>query len=256
MERYERNLYYVTAQEQEALKRTKIFLGGAGIGSYIAEAILRVGIENITIADGDKVELSNLNRQNYTSKDIGHYKAEVLSRRLLDINPNANIKYHTEYINKENVHDMVQGADLAINALDYQTDIPFVFDSMCKEKGIPVLHPYNLGWAAMVIVVSPESDGFIPQDNIDCNHFEIKVVEKAITAVRPYENTDWLEKVLKNYKQSGMRTSPPQLVTGCQLAAALSTALIFKLITGKPIKTYPHFYFHSLITPDFSDYTL
>lgn len=96
MERYERNLYYVTAQEQEALKRTKIFLGGAGIGSYIAEAILRVGIENITIADGDKVELSNLNRQNYTSKDIGHYKAEVLSRRLLDINPNANIKYHTE----------------------------------------------------------------------------------------------------------------------------------------------------------------
>ena len=64
-ERYCRNRIYVKESEQEAIKKYRILLGGAGIGSIIAECALRFGFENITIVDGDKVELSNLNRQNY-----------------------------------------------------------------------------------------------------------------------------------------------------------------------------------------------
>jgi len=62
--RYSRNRIYVTLEEQEKIKRYRILLGGAGIGSIIAECALRFGFENITIVDGDRVELSNLNRQN------------------------------------------------------------------------------------------------------------------------------------------------------------------------------------------------
>ncbi|TGX79503.1 hypothetical protein E5358_14850 [Palleniella muris] len=70
MERYSRNRIYVNAEEQKKVRNTRILLGGAGIGSIIAECALRFGFENITIVDGDKVELSNLNRQNYTEGDI------------------------------------------------------------------------------------------------------------------------------------------------------------------------------------------
>ena len=131
-ERYSRNRIYVSEQEQEVVRNTKLLFGGAGIGSIIAECALRFGFENITIIDGDKVELSNLNRQNYTQNDLGEYKAESLAKRLLTINPQAKIKYHTTFLSKENVRDFMKDCDIAVNALDFKDETPFVFDEICK----------------------------------------------------------------------------------------------------------------------------
>ncbi|MDE5980784.1 MAG: ThiF family adenylyltransferase [Bacteroidaceae bacterium] len=64
MGRYDRNRLYITDEEQQKVKETRIVFGGAGIGSVIAECALRFGFERMTIVDGDKVEESNLNRQN------------------------------------------------------------------------------------------------------------------------------------------------------------------------------------------------
>ena len=73
-ERYSRNRLYMSEREQNMVKDYKIFLGGAGIGSIVAECALRFGFEHITIVDGDKVDRSNLNRENYTENDIGRYR--------------------------------------------------------------------------------------------------------------------------------------------------------------------------------------
>ena len=54
MGRYDRNRLYITEEEQQKIRDTKIVFGGAGIGSVIAECALRFGFENITIVDGDK----------------------------------------------------------------------------------------------------------------------------------------------------------------------------------------------------------
>lgn len=154
-ERYSRNRLYVTEDEQQQIKNTKILLGGAGIGSIIAECALRFGFENITIVDGDKVEESNLNRQNYSNSDIGKYKAACLKKRLMDINPHANIAHHNVYIDRDNVESLIEGHDVAVNALDFKSDIPFYFDELCSQKNIPVLHPYNFGWAGFLAIVKP-----------------------------------------------------------------------------------------------------
>ena len=91
-EKYNRNRIYIKPDEQERIKHFRVLLGGAGIGSIIAECALRMGFETITIIDGDKVEESNLNLQNYRLEDISNYKAESLAKRLLSINPKANIR--------------------------------------------------------------------------------------------------------------------------------------------------------------------
>lgn len=70
-ERYTRNRIYVRPEEQQLVKNYSILLGGAGIGSIIAECALRFGFETITIVDGNIVDESNLNRQNYRMNDIG-----------------------------------------------------------------------------------------------------------------------------------------------------------------------------------------
>ena len=84
-ERYSRNRLYIKEQEQDIIRTTPILLAGSGIGSNIAECALRFGFENITIVDGDVVELSNLNRQNYTEENLSQYKAEALYHRLKSI---------------------------------------------------------------------------------------------------------------------------------------------------------------------------
>ena len=129
-ERYSRNRLYVSEREQSIIKDYKIFLGGAGIGSIIAECSLRFGFEHITIVDGDKIERSNLNRQNYTENDIGRYKAECLTERLQSINPDAQIDFHTEFLTPDNIEEMLNGYDVAINALDFKDKTPFVFDEI------------------------------------------------------------------------------------------------------------------------------
>lgn len=125
MERYSRNRIYISDEEQERIKHVRILLGGAGIGSIIAECALRFGFENITIVDGDKVEESNLNRQNYVKTDIGKYKAETLCKRLLKINPDAEIKAINTFIIQENVRKIISGHHIAINALDFKDRMPF-----------------------------------------------------------------------------------------------------------------------------------
>lgn len=133
-EKYNRNRIYIKPDEQEKIKHFRVLLGGAGIGSIIAECALRMGFETITIIDGDKVEESNLNRQNYRLEDIGNYKAESLAKRLLSINPRANIRVINEFVTHDNVEKLIERHDIAINALDFKSDIPFVFDKICSER--------------------------------------------------------------------------------------------------------------------------
>ena len=49
----------------------------------------------------------------------------------------------------------MEGVDIAIDALDFNSDIPFVFDDLCSKRKIPVLHPYNSGWGAFLTIVKP-----------------------------------------------------------------------------------------------------
>lgn len=65
---YRRNFLYISEANQKRIKNFRIFIGGCGLGSVIAECALRLGFENLTVIDGDKVELSNLNRQNLYAK--------------------------------------------------------------------------------------------------------------------------------------------------------------------------------------------
>ena len=94
-------------------------LAGSGIGSNIAECALRFGFENITVVDGDVVELSNLNRQNYTEENLSEYKAEALYNRLKSINPNIkflleNVKMKQEF--KDVITERLGVSPVSINS--------------------------------------------------------------------------------------------------------------------------------------------
>lgn len=153
---YCRNYLYIDGEIQNKIANYKLFIAGCGLGSGIAECALRLGFQNICIVDGDRVEPSNLNRQNYTFIDNGRPKVEVLKERLLQINPQSRIIAINQYLTGENIWEYFDAEyDIAINTMDFATNIPFLFDRICCETETPVLHPLNLGWGASVIVISP-----------------------------------------------------------------------------------------------------
>lgn len=246
-EQYLRNRIYVNEEEQKKIKSFQILLAGAGIGSVIAECALRFGFENITIIDGDIVETSNLNRQNYIKKDIGQFKATALTKRLLEINPNANIVAYNCFINENNIEDFVIGHDVAINALDFNNSVPFLFDDACKENAIPVLHPYNIGWAGLVTIIMPDSPS-LKIITESPKGFEVSFVEYATEYLRYWGHPlEWIEEIVKAYKNEIPKSPPPQLAIGSWILGGLCVNILFNLATGRTLKYFPKFYLSSIL---------
>ena len=96
IERYSRQIVLkdVGVVGQKKIRNSKVLIVGAGgLGCPIADYLSRAGIGTIGIADFDKVNLSNIHRQNlYNSKDIGKYKVNVVKEKIKSINPFTKIK--------------------------------------------------------------------------------------------------------------------------------------------------------------------
>lgn len=245
--RYARNRIYLSQNQQSIIQNTPILLAGCGIGSVIAECALRMGFENLTIIDGDQVELSNLNRQNYVEKDISIPKVQAIKDRLLSINSSAKINIHNCYLTEENINQFIAGHKIAINALDFSSNVPLLFDKMCKESDIPILHPYNLGWGGIVAVISPKGIGLdsVTRDNKEFN--EVEFVEYALSHLDFWGKPQgWAKDILKAYLAEEVPIPPPQLSVGAWLIASMCTTILFDLAIGTEVKIFPNFYFNSI----------
>lgn len=104
-------------------KRVIIF-GLGGVGSWCAECLVREGIMHLTLVDSDKVCITNCNRQLMaTTKTIGEPKVEALRNRLLEINPEADIRALQINISKETANNFrIETYDYVIDAIDSLRD--------------------------------------------------------------------------------------------------------------------------------------
>jgi len=240
---YSRNRFYINREEQRQLRDFRILLAGAGLGSVIAECALRMGFENITIIDGDVVERSNLNRQNYTCRDTGKAKAPALQERLTSINPEATIKSHCQYLTTGNMSELINDCDVVINAIDFTSEAPFLLDRICIEKGITALHPYNLGWAACVFTVNRESQN-LSYISDDYHGFELKFADYIIRQLRQQGyDIEWFSSMIEQYGKEALSVPPPQLSAASWIVAGICADILFCLATGKKVKLFPDFYF-------------
>lgn len=97
--------------------------GIGGVGGYVVEALVRSGIQKIDIIDNDTVSLTNINRQIIaTHSTIGKFKVDVMKERILDINPNAQVKtFNCFYLNEtQNLFDFSE-YDYVVDAVDTVT---------------------------------------------------------------------------------------------------------------------------------------
>jgi tRNA A37 threonylcarbamoyladenosine dehydratase len=97
-----------------------IIFGIGGVGSWCAESLVRSGIHDLTIVDSDRICVTNINRQLHaTTSTIGEVKTDALKRRLLEINPGAQIHDIQKIYNQKN-HEFFEldRYDYIIDAID------------------------------------------------------------------------------------------------------------------------------------------
>ena len=92
--------------------------GLGGLGSNIAIALARAGIGKLLLIDFDRVDITNLHRQQYKANQIGLYKADALAESLLEIAPYTQVKSVPETITEENFADLLKEADVVCEAFD------------------------------------------------------------------------------------------------------------------------------------------
>jgi len=92
--------------------------GAGGLGSNVAVALARSGVHHLIIADFDRIELSNLNRQQYFPEQAGMFKTEALKQNLNRINPYINVEIFTGRITPENIETVFGQAEILVEAFD------------------------------------------------------------------------------------------------------------------------------------------
>lgn len=104
---------------QEKLSSAHVAIAGlGGLGSNIAISLARIGIGHLHLIDFDRVDITNLNRQQYFMRHIGMYKTDALYEILQDINPYLDIKTTCIKVEEDNISDLFSESDIICEAFD------------------------------------------------------------------------------------------------------------------------------------------
>ncbi len=124
-----------------------LVVGLGGVGGICAEMIARSGVGKMTIVDNDVVDVSNCNRQiPALHSEVGKLKAEVMAKRLKDINPDLDITVLAIFIQDDVTNNLLDTGkfDYAVDCID--TLGPKVqFIKACKDRNIPIVTSLGAG---------------------------------------------------------------------------------------------------------------
>ena len=178
---FERLITLIGEDDVNKLKKANVLIVGlGGVGGYALETLVRSGIYNLTIVDGDIVELSNLNRQIISKRDvIGKPKALVAQARTLEINPDVNLKVINEFISEDNF------SLLNIDSFDYVIDA-------CDDLNLKILLIKNADKYKLISSMGTAN-------KMDMTRFKITTIDKT--------SYDPLAKIIrKKIKEEKIRT--------------------------------------------------
>ena len=131
----------------EKLKRARVAVFGiGGVGGYVCEALVRSGVGAFDLVDDDKVCLTNLNRQIIaTRKTVGKYKVEVMRERILEINPDCDVRVHQCFYLPETADQFnFSDYDYVVDAVDTVTaKVTLVLEA--QKAGVPIISCMGAG---------------------------------------------------------------------------------------------------------------
>lgn len=177
-ERYKRNLLMpeIGEQGQQKIKAARVLVVGAGgIGSPVIAYLAAAGVGQLGIIDGDKIELSNLQRQFlHRTTDVGMSKAQSAARFVEELNPNVKVNIYEANLTDDNAEAIIANYDFVVAATDNFQSRKLI-NRVCVKRQ----KPFSLG---AISGMQAQAMTYVPGSACYCCLFGDEQVDKKIPA--------------------------------------------------------------------------
>jgi molybdopterin-synthase adenylyltransferase len=230
---FARNIGWVTEAEQESLRGKHVAIAGmGGVGGFHLLTLARLGIGRFSIADLDRFELANFNRQaGAAMSTLGRPKVDVLAEMLRDINPACELQIYPDGVHAGNLESFFQGVDLYVDGLD-----AFAFEAReavfarCAARGIPGVTVAPLGMSAALI-------NFLPGGMSFEDYFQLasrSPLEKAVRFLVGLAPSLLHRHYLVDRTRVDLREQRgPSTIVACQLCAGVAASEALKILLDR-----------------------
>jgi adenylyltransferase/sulfurtransferase len=190
--------------QNDILSSSVLIVGAGGLGHPTAQYLAGMGVGQISIIDGDEVQLTNLHRQIlFTDKDLGHNKANVLANRISKINSDLKIKYFPQFLDKKLALTLFQKFDVIIDCSD-NFETKFLINDVCALYDKPMVYGAISQFEGQVGVFWKSKGGCyrclykeVPKANIE-NCAESGVVGPVVGAIGSIQALETMKLLVKN----------------------------------------------------------
>ncbi|MHC4915923.1 MAG: HesA/MoeB/ThiF family protein [Planctomycetota bacterium] len=141
--------------QRKLLDSSAFVIGAGGLGSPALMYLAAAGVGRLGVADGDRVELSNLQRQViHTTPDLGRPKARSAAETIAAINPDCRVEPLETRLDVDNVRETLRGYDVVLDGSD-NFPTRFLVADCCRLEGIPLVSAAVLRFEGQLLTVLP-----------------------------------------------------------------------------------------------------
>jgi len=233
-----RNGYFISEKLQKKISECKLVFIGCGLASNVAIAAARMGFCNFLLVDGDEVDLSNLNRQDFYIEEIGKNKAAVIGKRLGSINPDCHVEVLPRFVKVEDIEDIVKRGDIIINSADFN-EVTYAVDELAAKHSKLSISPLNMGFGSVVTVFDHNSQRLEKLTNGVCKSdqdYLLKLYKNLEDFKLPSYIRKHIPKALLFIVKKGFF---PQNMIAAQTSSLLILDIIVRHLKGEKLITAP-----------------
>jgi molybdopterin/thiamine biosynthesis adenylyltransferase len=227
---FSRNLGWVTPAEQGVLRGKRVAIAGlGGVGGIHLLTLARLGIGRFHLADFDRFDLANFNRQSgATVSTLGEPKVDVLARMARDINPEVELTLFPEGVTGDNLDAFLAGVDVYVDGLDF-----FAFEARertfaaCHAARIPATTVAPLGMGAALLNFMPGGMSFEEYFQLDGKD-EIEKTVRFLVGLSP---AMLQRRYLRDRRYVDFAAQRgPSTAMACQLCAGIAATEVLKIL--------------------------
>ena len=239
---YSRQRGLLTNEEQERLRHSRVAIAGlGGVGGIHLATLGRLGIGAFHIADPDRFEAANFNRQHgATMRSLGRGKAEVMAAEAHAINPEADVRVFHEAITADNVAEFLDGVNVLIDGIDFfALDARRLVYREARRRGIWAVMAGPMGFSTAWLVFDPH--GMSLDDYFDFRDGQDRLEQLVAFAVGLAPRATHL-RYLDLTQVDIQRERGPSAGLACQLCAGVAAAEVVKILLGRgPVRAAPYY---------------
>lgn len=230
---FSRNIGWLTQEEQRRLGRARVAVAGlGGVGGAHVLTLARLGIGAFNVADFDRFEVHNFNRQAAAfMSTVGLPKAEVVARMAQDINPQADVRRFDAGVTADNVGEFLRGVDLYVDGIDFfAMEARRLLFAACWERNIPAVTAAPLGMGVSFLYFAPGKTSFEDYFKLE-GHGRQEQFVRLIAGLSPamLQRTYLVDADGVDFRNQ----RAPSTVMGCDLCAGVTATAALKLLTGR-----------------------